>query len=377
MPLSRIHYAQLSKMTTRGIKDHPDGPPELVREPGLSEDLLRWYGGSARDLPWRLNGDPYSVWVSEIMLQQTRVETVRPYYTRFLERFPTVESLAAAPEEEVLSRWSGLGYYSRARNLHRGAGVVRDEHGGRFPRDRTLALRIPGIGPYTSAAILSIAYGLSHAVVDGNVARVLARLFRIEPPWDKRSSYLEEQAEAILSPDRPGDHNQAMMELGATVCLPRNPKCETCPVAGVCRARIDGVVDQYPSRSIRRETVQIEQRLLLVEHPRHGLLLERGRWPLLPHLWLPPIVEYAGPEELPDSSWRRWARAVAPGLGTGPWVTLGLVRHSITHRRIRLHVSAAVMDGECRPSEQLRCARPDELAGLGRSSILTKALRLR
>ena len=364
-------------MTTQRNEDRTETPPGVVRDPEISLQLLRWYGSSARDLPWRRTADPYAIWVSEIMLQQTRVETVRPYYTRFLERFPTVSALASAPEEEVLSRWSGLGYYSRARNLHRGAGVVCDRHGGQFPRNRQDALELPGIGPYTSAAILSIAYGIPHAVVDGNVARVLARLFRIEPPWDRRARFLEEQAESLLLQDHPGDHNQAMMELGATVCLPREPRCEACPVAASCQARLDGVVDRYPSPTTRRETIHLEQVLFLAQHPDLGLLLERGIWPLLPHLWIPPIVEYAGRGETWEESWARWARRRHPGLIAKRWAPLGCIRHSITHRRIRFHVVGTTLASPCERREDLCCARPEEWAELGHSSILGKALRLR
>ncbi|MEZ4650324.1 MAG: A/G-specific adenine glycosylase [Candidatus Eisenbacteria bacterium] len=360
----------------------------LVRDPEISERLLAWYDQAARDLPWRGSSDPYAIWVSEIMLQQTRVETVRPYYTRFLERFPDVVALASADEEEVLSYWSGLGYYSRARNLRRGAGVVAEDHGGTFPRTRSEALAIPGIGPYTSAAILSIAYGLPFAVVDGNVARVLARICRLEVSLQRRPHHLEAQAEAFLSAHRPGDHNQAMMELGATVCLPRDPRCDVCPIAEHCRAHVDGVVQDYPTPPPRKQTVELELTLFLVGDATRApgsLLLERGNWPLIRHLWLPPIVESAessgvASEAVWANAWHRWSRHRAEELDANGWRHLGTIRHTITHHRIRFDVVAGTL---AEGSEEVWATREDltlvsaaEREELGRSSLLTKALTL-
>ncbi len=217
----------------------------------LRRALLRWYGANRRDLPWRRDCDPYRVWVSEIMLQQTRVAAVLDHYARFMRRFPTVQSLAAAREASVLAVWSGLGYYHRARRLHQAAKSVARERRGEFPRTADEWLELPGIGRYTAAAIASIAFGEAAAVVDGNVERVLQRLFRIAPDcaqvsptegriWStnpKNKEVAWRQAQALLDRKRPGDFNQAMMELGATVCTPRAPKCLLCPLSSFCRTR--------------------------------------------------------------------------------------------------------------------------------------------
>src|SRR3984885_378655 len=221
--------------------------------------LLGWFRTFQRDLPWRQNKDPYRIWLSEIMLQQTRVAAVIPYYETFLERFPTIRALAEAPEQEVLRLWSGLGYYSRARNLQRAARQIVATHGGEFPRTAEEALALPGIGSYTAAAILSIAFGAKHAVLDGNVARVLARLDAIEGDLREKGRWrsLQKAADKLLDPKSPSDWNEAMMELGAMVCTPRAPQCLLCPVAEFCRARRRGLTDVIPERRKKRETVEV------------------------------------------------------------------------------------------------------------------------
>ena len=224
------------------------------------KNLLTWFGQFQRDLPWRRTRDPYRIWLSEIMLQQTRVAAAIPYYGRFLSRFPNVASLAKAPEEEVLRLWSGLGYYSRARNLQKAAMQIVAKHGGEFPRNAEQALALPGIGVYTAAAILSIAYGEKLAVLDGNVARVLARLgalrgdLRANGAWPK----LQKTAGNLLETKSPGDWNQAMMELGATLCTPRSPQCLICPVSEFCEARKRGLAEKIPAKRVKRETVEID-----------------------------------------------------------------------------------------------------------------------
>ncbi len=221
--------------------------------------LLDWFRRFQRDLPWRRTKDPYRIWISEIMLQQTRVAAVIPYYARFLARFPNVRALAEAQQEEVLRLWSGLGYYSRARNLQKAAQQIVARHGREFPRDEEAVLALPGVGRYTAAAILSIAFGAKHAVLDGNVARVLARLGTIRGDLreSRRWQSLQETAGKLLAPNSPGDWNQAMMELGAIVCTPRAPQCLLCPIAKFCRARKSGDPESFPEKRKKRKPVQI------------------------------------------------------------------------------------------------------------------------
>src|SRR5882762_7178999 len=224
------------------------------------KQLLDWFRQFQRDLPWRRTRDPYRIWLSEIMLQQTRVAAAIPYYERFLQRFPDVHALAVAPPEEVLRLWSGLGYYSRARNLQKAAQQIIAKHAGQFPTRMDEAFALPGIGNYTAAAILSIAFGEKHAVLDGNVARVLARLGAIrgdlrEP---QRWQDLQNRADRLLEPKSPGDWNQAMMELGATVCTPKSPQCLLCPVAQFCEGRKLGIAESLPEKRKKRASVSIQ-----------------------------------------------------------------------------------------------------------------------
>src|SRR5512137_208808 len=237
--------------------------------------LLGWYDRNRRDLPWRRTKDPYRIWVSEVMLQQTTVKAATPYYEAFLKRFPTLQSLAEEPEEEVLAAWSGLGYYHRARNLHRGAQHVAERHGARFPRTLEAALAVPGVGLYTASAILSIAYGLPLPVVDGNVRRVLARLLALRGPEYRKDGPYYNRAEELLDRERPGDWNQALMELGATVCTPRNPGCDACPLRSACRARALGLVDELPEGRARRAPVDVQVAAALVERDGKVLLVRR------------------------------------------------------------------------------------------------------
>jgi A/G-specific adenine glycosylase len=238
--------------------------------------ILRWYLRHRRDLPWRRTRDPYAIWVSEIMLQQTRVETVIPYYTRFLERFPTVGSLAGAREDAVIAAWSGLGYYRRARHLRAAAARVVSEHQGRVPEEPEALQRLPGIGGYTAAAIASVAFDRPAAAVDGNVVRVLARIeglrgSRVSSPLRRGVTLL---AETLARGPRPGDWTQALMELGAMVCLPRDPRCEECPARAMCAARAAGHPDRYPEAPAAKAPKRVE-RVMLAAWSGGKLLLVR------------------------------------------------------------------------------------------------------
>ncbi len=256
--------------------------------------LLAHYDQHRRDLPWRENRDPYRVWVSEIMLQQTRVETAIPYYDRWMERFPTVEALADVDEEAVLKAWEGLGYYSRARNLRRSALIVRERLGGVLPHDSHGLKALPGIGEYSAGAIASIAYGEVVPAVDGNVRRVLSRLFDLVDPTD---ASLRKLASELVDPERPGDWNQALMELGATVCTARSPQCKVCPLAGQCRAMAEGTQALRPAPN-RRPRMRTVSYAVLITPGRGGGLLMVRRPPdgLLGGLWEFPAVEIEGVE---------------------------------------------------------------------------------
>jgi len=246
----------------------------------FQNDLLAWFRAHQRDLPWRSSRDPYRIWVAEIMLQQTRIAAVMPYYDRFLERFPTVQSLAAAPQQEVLKLWSGLGYYSRARNLHSAAKQIVADHAGNFPRDLEDALELPGIGVYTAAAVLSIAYDVPLAVLDGNVARVLARLhairgdLRVPRTWRA----LTEKADQLLAHQAASDWNQALMELGEVICTPKSPRCLVCPVMQSCRAYAEGITNEIPEPRRKRASVSITIAavILLDAHGRTLLVRDPG-----------------------------------------------------------------------------------------------------
>jgi A/G-specific adenine glycosylase len=259
--------------------------------------LLGWFRAGRKDYPWRRDRDPYRVWLAEIMLQQTRIAAVIPYYDKFLRRFPDVGALAAGEPREVLRYWAGLGYYSRARNLHRAAREIADQHGGSFPSTFESALKLPGIGNYTAAAVLSIAYDAPHAVVDGNVARVIARLLAVRGDLREsaRWSMLQEAAQALLAAEAPGDWNQAVMELGEIICTPKSPRCSECPLAHWCEARKQGLVDIIPAPRKRQATVRQKlAAVVLVDPERHTLLVrDQGRHDevLFSRMWQFPAVQ--------------------------------------------------------------------------------------
>jgi len=311
--------------------------------------LLGWFHEFQRDLPWRRTRDPYRIWLSEIMLQQTRVAAVIPYYERFLARFPDVRALAEAPQEEVLRLWSGLGYYSRARNLQKAAQEIVAKHRGKFPRDLDRALALPGIGNYTSAAILSIAYGTKHAVLDGNVARVLARLGAIRGDLRETNRWrnLQENANHLLDPESPGEWNQAMMELGATLCSPRAPQCLLCPVAQFCRARQLGLADRLPEKRKQRATEEVTLAAAVFLDPRGRTFLlspssvktrhhtSNEIAPLVSKMWHFPTVRVRenAPAELQRFLAELLLEASKNRFRLEP---LSKARHAVTYRKITL-----------------------------------------
>ncbi|WP_127588143.1 A/G-specific adenine glycosylase, partial [Paenibacillus koleovorans] len=262
----------------------------------FSEPLLAWYRKHRRDLPWRRSRNPYYIWISEVMLQQTRVDTVIPYYHRFVDKFPTVEALSTAPEEEVLKLWEGLGYYSRARNLQAAVREVHERFGGVVPDTPEEISSLKGVGPYTAGAILSIAYNKPEPAVDGNVMRVLSRFFLLSDDIAKPSTRvgIEKLARSLIPEGAAGDFNQAIMELGATVCTPKSPSCLTCPVMEPCAARLEGLVEALPVKT-KAKPPRPETRLVaFVEGPDAGggrfLIRQRPQDGLLARMWELPHV---------------------------------------------------------------------------------------
>ncbi|HEY1204492.1 MAG: A/G-specific adenine glycosylase [Bryobacteraceae bacterium] len=314
--------------------------------------IERWYESAKRDLPWRRTRDPYRIWVSEIMLQQTRVAAAVPYFERFLERFPDAPALAAAAEAEVLAAWAGLGYYSRARNLHRAAQAIA---AAGFPRDYDAIRALPGVGGYTAAAIASIAFGLPHAVLDGNVIRVLARLLAEREAVGSAAAKgrLRALADRLLDRKRPGDYNQALMELGATVCLPRSPRCSACPVAAMCEARRRGLADRLPVKAPRATAVVIARELLLVRRCGRCLLWQRP----------PDSGSMAGFWELPETD--QLPQAARREI-------LGHVRHTIMDRR---YVAAVIRAEVMRVPRGFVWVPESGLDALPLSTLARKALR--
>ena len=311
----------------------------------VSAELLKWYDRHLRDLPWRETSDPWAILISEVMLQQTRVEVVEEYFRRFLARFPTPESLARATDAELLDSWAGLGYYRRARNLRSAAQKIVLEHCGEFPKEHAQILSLPGVGPYTAGAVASIAFQQPHPVVDGNVARVFARLHLID--GDLRESSVSKQhwslAQEYLDHDRPGDHNQALMELGALVCLPRRPRCLLCPLARFCRAKQAGLTERYPAPRTRRATVPVRLVAVLIRKGRQIALIRRAPGGLMEGLYDLPGIE-VGEQEDARATLKRWLRDRF-GIGIRGLELIGKIRHTVTHRRITADVFEALLAG--------------------------------
>ena len=302
--------------------------------------LLAWYDRHRRTLSWRApageRAQPYLVWLSEIMLQQTTVATVGDYFRRFVERWPTVAALAAAPLDEVLSAWAGLGYYARARNLHACARAVTEHHGGTFPQTESGLLALPGIGPYTAAAIRAIAFDQPASAVDGNVERVIARLFALKTPLPDVKPEIQARAAELVPDRRAGDYAQAMMDLGATVCVPRNPRCVICPLVEACKARQQGIAEELPRRSPKSEK-PTRRGLAFVLANRQGAILLRKR---------PAKGLLGGMDEVPSSPWREGKLSLEEALKAAPvpanWKVLeGGVRHTFTHFHLELAVARA------------------------------------
>jgi A/G-specific adenine glycosylase len=352
------------------------GPEERARH--IAAAVLVWYDRERRDLPWRSapgeRPDPYRVWLSEIMLQQTTVKAVLPRYELFLRRWPDVETLASAELGEVLAAWAGLGYYARARNLHACAKVIAERHGGNFPEHEAELRKLPGVGDYTAAAIAAIGFGKRATPVDGNIERVVARLFAVKTPLPAAKGEILALAESLTPRKRPGDFAQAMMDLGATICTPRRPTCGLCPLRPECRGYAEGLAEVIPYRQEKAErpvrrgaafvAVRPDGAVLLRERPLKGLL--------------------GGMLEVPSSPWEEKAPDAKASRDQAPlkaaWRKLpGLVEHTFTHFHLELAIFRAEVGADAEPSraarpERCRWLKPRELSGAALPSVMRKVL---
>jgi A/G-specific adenine glycosylase len=334
----------------------------------FAQRLLNWFAKEARDLPWRRNRNPYRVWLAEAMLQQTQVDTVAPYYERFLARFPTIAALAEASLEEVLKLWEGLGYYARARNLHAAAQQVVAEHGGQVPDTFEALLALPGVGRYTAGAVASIAFGQDVHAVDGNVRRVLARVFAIRKDVSRSAAQqeLETLAAELLPPGQAGAFNEALMELGATVCTPRAPKCSRCSLRELCQAHATGEQDSLPVKRPRKQTphYDVAAAVTIGDHGR-VLVAQRNADDMLGGLWEFPGGKCEDGETLPECLAREMREELGVEVEVGERLTV--IKHAYTHFRITLHAfRCRVVSGKprCLDCAAFRWAPPTELDAL-------------
>jgi A/G-specific adenine glycosylase len=336
-----------------------------VKPSSIGEKLLSWYELNQRDLPWRRQPSPYAVWVSEIMLQQTRVETVIPYFRRWMERFPSVEALARASLQQVLSAWEGLGYYSRARNIHKAAQIIVGQYTGRLPDDPQALRKLPGIGRYTAGAIASIAFEKDEPALDGNIRRVLARLFNVRQPArsPEGERRLWELASELLPPGRAGDFNQALMDLGATLCTPQAPDCQRCPLPADCAAFKMGLQEELPvaaskaaipHHTVTAAVIQRNGQVLITQRPANGLLGS---------LWEFPGGKLRPGEDLAACLQREIKEELEAEILVGE--PFGEYRHAYTHFRVTLHAFLCQLDEGIPPRavqvQDLRWVKPEEL----------------
>lgn len=340
----------------------------------LTERLGAWFDRERRDLAWRRTRDPYAIWLSEVMLQQTRVKTVESYFPRFLRAYPTVRRLARADLGDVLGAWSGLGYYRRARALHAGAREVVEKYGGELPQDIASLREISGIGPYTAGAIASIAFGAREPLVDGNVARVLARIFALS--CDVRSPAGSREvwalAAALMPDDRPGRHNESLMELGATICLPAAPRCEVCPVRELCVAQARGITAELPVAKKKKAPREVRMVALVSRRGAQVLMGRRREGGLFGGLWEPPMVELEN-GKAPGS-----LMGALLGARTLQLETVGEQTHVLTHRKLKIEIATAVVSAEApRPRgeyDRFEWQKTSDLKRLGMSSLAKKVL---
>jgi len=361
-----------AESTSRVPRPEPTGCP--LQLPLIAPRLLAWYDRSGRDLPWRRTADSYHIWLSEIMLQQTGVNAALPFYQRFLEHFPTISVLAAAPVERVVEQWAGLGYYSRARNLHRAAQIVVEKHQGAFPDDPRQILALPGIGRSTAGAIGAIAFHRPTPILDGNVRRVLCRLFSLQEP--PRSPAAERRlwswAEALTPEERPGDYAQAIMDLGALLCTPARPDCAVCPLADLCRARQSGKEREIPVRQRKKPVPLVEEVGILLNRKGRFLVRRRPLEGLLGGLWEFPTTRVAA-EEGPEAAAARLLAEL--GFRADP-LPAGTVRQTYSHFRLALglYLGELTEISRTRTTDEETWLSPAELVDLPLHGAHKKAL---
>jgi A/G-specific adenine glycosylase len=303
----------------------------------MVQKLIFWFVTNKRDLPWRKKHSPYETWIAEVMLQQTQVKTVLPYFQRWMKRFPDTLSVAEASEEEILKHWEGLGYYSRAENIQKTARIVVQDFEGEFPKDHQTILKLPGIGPYTAGAIMSLAYNKEHPIVDGNVERVFSRVFNIRKPVKEKESqaFIWNMARKLIPKGKARDFNQALMELGALICLPRNPLCSQCPIHSFCESYRLGLVDQRPVPRQRKVITPLEVALGVLVNDGKVLIQKRPPSGLMANLWEFPGGKLKDGETPKETLLREFAEELELKIHCSKKITV--IRHSYTSFRVTLH----------------------------------------
>jgi A/G-specific adenine glycosylase len=364
-------------------------PPNAIPHPWPAGDwrarfrrrLLTWYGRHARELPWRRNRDPYRVWISEIMLQQTTVAAVKPYFERFLTALPTIESLAAADEDDVLRLWEGLGYYRRARHLHRAAKMIAAEHDGRFPREADAVRRLPGIGRYTAGAILSIAFDARAPILEANTVRLLSRLLAYRGDTGRASAQrlLWQAAETLLPARGAGRFNQALMELGSQICRPREPDCPKCPVMSLCPTHRDGLHDLIPAPRAKPRIEQVREAMVIIRRRGRVLLVRRGEGERWAGYWDFPRIACDCADVVPKAAELTAKVRDKLGIDIANPRHLTTLRHTVTRFRITLEcfeANVAAMNVPYKATSEIKWLRPSELAGYPLPSTGRRLARL-
>ncbi len=340
----------------------------MLKSHDFQKNLLKWYDKHRRDLPWRAKAgvaaNPYHVWLSEIMLQQTTVPTVIPYFQKFLKIWPDLESFAAARHEDVLKEWAGLGYYARARNLHKCAKIISSDWQGFFPQSEEDLLKLPGIGPYTAAAISAIAFNKHAVVIDGNVDRIIARVFAIETPIRLSKPLIRTKASAIYSGvKRAGDFAQSLMDLGATICIPQKPRCHSCPVSNFCTAFKKGIQNQVPVKPQKSVKPQRTGKVYWIENGQGEILIERRDEKRM----------LGGMRALPTNGWDGKDDSVLPKDVVNKVIYIGDVYHSFTHFDLKLEIWEGV---SMRPDKEFAWVNKSEILSCGLPTVFKKAARL-